>query len=364
MAGKIPPQFIDDLLTRVDIVDIIDARVPLKKAGKNLHACCPFHNEKTPSFTVSAEKQFYHCFGCGAHGTAIGFLMEYEQMSFPESIQELADHVGMTVPVTQSFAATPGTQNLYDLLDKVSLQHVINEIQPDYVVHLAAISFVGHGRADDFYRINVIGTMNLLDVLTNLDKKPTKVLVASSANVYGTPDTGAIDESTVPSPVNHYATSKLAMEHMVRTFFDDLPIIITRPFNYTGVGQDEKFLIPKIVSHFKQKSAVIELGNVNVSRDFSDVRDVTSVYVSLLLSDAHSIIVNICRGQAVSLLDVIMEMNCIAGYDIDVQVNPEFVRANEILRLQGDNKYLQQLINFVPSIPLKETLRWMYEATE
>jgi len=124
MAGMIPPQFIDELLTRIDIVDIIDPRVPLKKAGKNLHACCPFHNEKTPSFTVSQEKQFYHCFGCGAHGTAVGFLMEYEQMSFPESIHELADHAGMTVPVAQSLSTAPATQNLYDLLDKVSQYYV------------------------------------------------------------------------------------------------------------------------------------------------------------------------------------------------------------------------------------------------
>ena len=120
MAGQIPTQFIDDLLTRVDIVDVIEPRVPLKKAGKNLTACCPFHNEKSPSFTVSQDKQFYHCFGCGAHGTAIGFLMEYDQMSFPESIQELAELVGMTVPTTQSLSPTPAKQNLYDLLDKVS----------------------------------------------------------------------------------------------------------------------------------------------------------------------------------------------------------------------------------------------------
>ncbi len=124
MAGQIPTQFIDDLLTRIDIVDVIDSRVPLKKAGKNLSACCPFHNEKSPSFTVSPDKQFYHCFGCGAHGTAIGFLMEYDQMSFPESIQELADLVGMTVPTTQSLSATPAKQNLYDLLDKVSQYYV------------------------------------------------------------------------------------------------------------------------------------------------------------------------------------------------------------------------------------------------
>jgi DNA primase len=128
MAGQIPPQFIDDLLTRVDIADVIDARVPLKKAGKNLQACCPFHNEKTPSFTVSPEKQFYHCFGCGAHGTAIGFLMEYDQMSFPEAIHELADLVGMTVPTTQSFAPNPAKQNLYELLDKVS-QFYIHQLQ-------------------------------------------------------------------------------------------------------------------------------------------------------------------------------------------------------------------------------------------
>ncbi|MDH5357538.1 MAG: DNA primase [Gammaproteobacteria bacterium] len=128
MAGQIPTQFIDDLLTRVDIVDVIDARVPLKKAGKNLHACCPFHNEKTPSFTVSPDKQFYHCFGCGAHGTAIGFLMEYDQMSFPEAIQELADQVGMSVPTTKSLSPAPATQNLYDLLDKVS-QYYVHQLQ-------------------------------------------------------------------------------------------------------------------------------------------------------------------------------------------------------------------------------------------
>lgn len=80
MTGRIPQQFIDELMTRVDLVEVIDARVPLRKAGRDYMARCPFHDEKTPSFTVSPEKQFYHCFGCGAHGTAIGFLMEYERL--------------------------------------------------------------------------------------------------------------------------------------------------------------------------------------------------------------------------------------------------------------------------------------------
>lgn len=98
MAGRIPQTFIDELLNRADIVDIIDARVPLKKAGREYSACCPFHNEKTPSFTVSQAKQFYHCFGCGAHGSAIGFLMDYEHMEFPEAVEELARVVGLEVP--------------------------------------------------------------------------------------------------------------------------------------------------------------------------------------------------------------------------------------------------------------------------
>ncbi|MDE2070063.1 MAG: DNA primase [Gammaproteobacteria bacterium] len=97
--ARIPQSFIDELVSRVDIVEVIDARVPLKKHGREFTACCPFHNEKTPSFTVSPSKQFYHCFGCGAHGTALGFLMEYEHLDFPEAVRQLAEQVGMEVPV-------------------------------------------------------------------------------------------------------------------------------------------------------------------------------------------------------------------------------------------------------------------------
>lgn len=103
----IPRDFIDQLLNRIDIVDVIDRRVPLKKAGQNYQACCPFHGEKTPSFTVSPTKQFYHCFGCGAHGTAIGFLMEYSGLSFVDTVKSLADEAGLAVPEDTSFQAKP-----------------------------------------------------------------------------------------------------------------------------------------------------------------------------------------------------------------------------------------------------------------
>ncbi len=98
----IPRDFIDTLLSRIDIVDVVDRRVPLKKAGQNYQACCPFHNEKTPSFTVSPTKQFYHCFGCGAHGTAIGFLMEYEHLSFRDAVAALAQEAGLAIPDSAS----------------------------------------------------------------------------------------------------------------------------------------------------------------------------------------------------------------------------------------------------------------------
>ncbi|HEB56395.1 MAG TPA: DNA primase [Gammaproteobacteria bacterium] len=119
---RIPQSFIDDLINRIDIVEIVDSRVPLKKAGREYTACCPFHNEKTPSFTVSSVKQFYHCFGCGAHGTAVGFLMEYDHMSFPEAIEELARQAGLDVPYEGGSRAEvdPGrqkqSQDLYAVL--------------------------------------------------------------------------------------------------------------------------------------------------------------------------------------------------------------------------------------------------------
>ena len=120
MSGRIPQKFIDDLLNRTDIVDVINRRVPLKKAGRDYQACCPFHDEKTPSFTVSPSKQFYHCFGCGAHGTAIGFLMDYDRLSFPEAIEELAAMQGLEIPREISFEQGSDNRPLYDLLEKVA----------------------------------------------------------------------------------------------------------------------------------------------------------------------------------------------------------------------------------------------------
>ncbi len=120
MSGLIPQDFIDDLVARADIVEVVGRRVQLKKAGREFKACCPFHDEKTPSFTVSPGKGFYHCFGCGAHGTAVGFLMEYDHMSFVEAIEALANSMGVDVPRTESDKPARRYDELFSLMDTVS----------------------------------------------------------------------------------------------------------------------------------------------------------------------------------------------------------------------------------------------------
>lgn len=134
MAGRIPRVFINDLLARTDIIDLIDARVKLKKQGKNWHACCPFHNEKSPSFTVNGEKQFYHCFGCGAHGNAIDFLMNYDKLEFVETVEELAAMHNLEVPYEAGNGPSQierhQRQSLYQLMDGLSAFYQQSLTQP------------------------------------------------------------------------------------------------------------------------------------------------------------------------------------------------------------------------------------------
>jgi nucleoside-diphosphate-sugar epimerase len=188
------------------------------------------------------------------------------------------------------------------------------------------------------------------------------VLLASSANIYGNTDVGVIHEDVPAAPANDYAVSKLAMEYMARLWQDKLPLIVVRPFNYTGVGQHENFLLPKIVSHFKRGERRIELGNLAIARDFSDVRMVVDAYRRLVAGRHAGQVFNVCSGVAHSLDEVLQMMARIAGYQIEVSVNPAFVRANDVLRLTGSNARLVDAIGPLAPVPLEDTLRWMYQA--
>lgn len=250
-----------------------------------------------------------------------------------------------------------------DLNDSAALADAVAQAQPHAVIHLAAIAFVGHGDADDFYRTNLLGTRHLLAALAQQPEPPARVILASSANIYGNQAAGTLDETTPPQPANDYAVSKLAMEHMARLWAEQLSITIVRPFNYTGAGQSEQFLLPKIVAHYQRRSATMELGNLDVWRDFSDVRAVAQAYCALLDTPAAAgATVNICSGQSHSLREVIAMVEQLSGHTLQVQVNPAFVRANEVKTLQGDPTRLRALIGADwRSPPLQDTLRWMLQ---
>ncbi|WP_312932364.1 GDP-mannose 4,6-dehydratase [Pseudomonas sp.] len=274
---------------------------------------------------------------------------------------ELEAH-GYEVVGTGSQASNEPRYVQADLTDAVSLRTLLADLQPDVVVHLAALAFVGHGVADAFYQVNLIGTRNLLDAIAACGKTPDCVLLASSANVYGNASDGMLSEATPPAPANDYAVSKLGMEYMARLWQDRLPIVITRPFNYSGVGQGENFLLSKIVSHFRRRASVIELGNLDVWRDFSDVRAVVAAYRGLLEAAPIGQTVNVSSGVAHSLRDVIALCEQITGHHIDVTVNPAFVRANEVKTLTGDNSRLRRLVPGWTTPALQDTLAWMLDA--
>ncbi len=249
-----------------------------------------------------------------------------------------------------------------DISRKDQVDTVMEAVKPDYVIHIAAISFAAESNASLIYDVNVIGTENILQSLLDNGVHPKKVVLASSATVYGNQGKEVLDESMCPRPVSHYGCSKLSMEHMASNYYDAFDIIITRPFNYTGVGQEKHFLIPKIVSHFKEGKKEIELGNIHVAREFNAIGYVTEIYYRLLLCDAKSVTVNLSSNAPVKLLDVIGMMQEIAGYEIEIKINPAFVRANEIQSLAGSTEKLGSLINIPPGNTLEDTLLEMYES--
>jgi GDP-6-deoxy-D-talose 4-dehydrogenase len=246
-----------------------------------------------------------------------------------------------------------------DLKNHDAVKQQVLQAAPEAVVHLAGISFVGHADPSIFYHINVIGTINLLDALTTLTQPPRSILLASSANVYGNCEKSPITEEQSPAPVNHYAMSKLAMEYMARTYLDRLPLFFVRPFNYIGPGQAESFFTPKLIAHFAQRAESVELGNLDVVREFNDVRFVCEAYLRLLEKALPGEIYNICSGKPMTLKFVLDLLSQITGHHLQIKVNPDFVRNNEIHRLCGSPAKLHGILGDIPMPTLQDTLHWM-----
>jgi len=253
-----------------------------------------------------------------------------------------------------------------NITDAPALEAEVLTTDPDWVIHFAGISFVASKDDEAFYRVHALGSSNLLASLSKLRKKPVKVLLASSATVYGNSNVAHASEDQQLNPIDHYAMSKVAMEEMAKTFMDRLPIIIARPFNYTGPGQKGNFLIPKLIAHFTQKNASIELGNLNVEREFNDINMICEAYLNLLQYGTPAETYNVGSGNARSLKQVIDTLIQMTGHAIEVKVNPDFVRANEVRRMCADPAKLNALFQThgirlnVP--PLEYTLQRMLQA--
>lgn len=244
-----------------------------------------------------------------------------------------------------------------DLTNKSALIREVSEVNPTHVVHLAAISSVTHKDIEEFYKINLFGTLNLLDGLKELPKKPKRILLASSANIYGNVEASFIDEHICPNPQNHYAMSKLAMEYMSKPYLENLPIFYVRPFNYTGNGQSSEFVVSKIAEHFRRKASSIELGRIDVRREYNDVIKVCEIYLDLLEKAKPGEAYNICSGIAYGLEEIIKVFEDLFGYKINVNQNPNFMRKNEIIMLRGNSKKLEDCIGPIDWPKIEDTLK-------
>ena len=253
-----------------------------------------------------------------------------------------------------------------DITDKEQVSEAMLRIEPDYIISLAAISFVPDDGDESIYAVNTFGAQNILAACLKLPKKPKNIILASSANIYGVQKQEQVDENSIPNPVNHYGCSKWSMEQIAQTYSEQLNITITRPFNYTGIGQDSKFLVPKIVEHFIKKTTVLKLGNIDVWRDFSDVRWIIEAYTKLLSRENKGLTrVNLCSGNLISIREIIEVLQQITDHQITVETDIDLVRKADISRQCGSNKKIFELLpNLSSVIELKETLKWMVKPRE
>jgi nucleoside-diphosphate-sugar epimerase len=249
-----------------------------------------------------------------------------------------------------------------DLNDTPALTRHLDAVRPDYLIHLAAITFVAHDKPAEIYNVNLLGTLNLLEAVNGAGSVIRKIILASSANVYGRPPHSPVAESTPAIPVSHYGVSKYAMELMAERWFDRLPVLLVRPFNYTGLGQDTRFIIPKAVKCFREHIPNITLGDTNVVREFMDVRDVCQAYVALLESPLVADTVNLCSSVGHRLDYVLEVLRGMTGFMPTIERKASLIRNSEIPELVGSSDKLRRVCGVLRFRPLEDTLRWMLDA--
>ena len=244
-----------------------------------------------------------------------------------------------------------------NLLSTDTLIDEIHNLDFKKVIHLAAISSTKKDK-DFTFEVNKQGTLNLLDALSK-KKGIEKVILASSANVYSNSLKGMIDIKSNLEPFNDYGKSKLEMEIISKDFKNIFDITIARPFNYTGIGQDESFLIPKLIKSFIENKEIIELGNINISREFNDVRDICEIYKILLTTNLDITEINLCSGRFFSIKEIISKLESIFKRKIQINQNKNLFREGESKILYGNPSEIIKTLNYNFQFSIDETLNWM-----
>ena len=250
-----------------------------------------------------------------------------------------------------------------DLRDFDGLTRALSRVKPEAIVHLAAIAAPSHSEIGDMYSNNVVGTANLFAALATANLQPRIVIVASSGQVYAAPDAEVpLAEGDPLEPTTHYAVSKRTTEEIAAIYSRHFPVIVTRPFNYTGPGQTTSFLVPKIVQNYAERRSEIRLGNLDLFRDFSDVDRVVEAYRRLFSRSINPTTVNICSGRAVHLVDIMTIMDDIAGHSVRLITEPALLRRDEPRFIVGSPLRLEGLVGPLPNPEFRETLARMYDA--
>lgn len=249
-----------------------------------------------------------------------------------------------------------------DLCDFGKLTSALDQCRPAAIVHLAGIAAPTHRNVGQTYSANVVGTANLFEALAAAQIEPRIIVVASSGQLYAPScNETPLSESDPIAPKSHYAVSKRATEEIATINSRRFPVIITRPFNYTGPDQSADFLVPKVVQHYVAKLKEVRVGNLELFRDFSDISRVVEAYFRLVTQSIEPTTVNICSGRPVYLADIIKMMDEISGWHVEPVADPLLYRNQEPRFIVGSPHRLESLVGALPNPEFRQTLVQMYD---